>query len=270
MMKNKKTALITGGTDGIGKATARKLLSEGWEVVIVGRSASRCESTVNEFKGEFANASISSIVADLSEMEMTRKACRQFLENHETLDLLLLNANAIFNDRIITKEGHEKNFALGFLSRALMAKILEPVLQKTTGASILSVVGLDRVRPDFDDLTMKQGFTGRKALGRWQWANDLWTRELNRRSTVAANLYMPGLVRTKILANEPQPLRTVVRIMNVLMGITVEQSAENIYSVLTRIRSQNLKGTLFSYKKQKALPNLNIKEGDADRLFNIV
>ena len=45
-----KTALITGATDGIGKATAVKLLSEGWKVVIIGRNPARCEGTVMELK----------------------------------------------------------------------------------------------------------------------------------------------------------------------------------------------------------------------------
>jgi len=45
-----RVALITGATDGVGKATARKLLSEGWEVVIVGRNPEQCDSTVLELR----------------------------------------------------------------------------------------------------------------------------------------------------------------------------------------------------------------------------
>lgn len=49
-MSPQKIALITGSTDGIGKATALKLVKEGWEVVINGRNANKCASTMNELK----------------------------------------------------------------------------------------------------------------------------------------------------------------------------------------------------------------------------
>ncbi len=44
------TALVTGGSDGIGKATARRLLADAWAVDIVGRSAARCATAVGELQ----------------------------------------------------------------------------------------------------------------------------------------------------------------------------------------------------------------------------
>jgi len=58
-----KTALITGATDGIGKAVAKKLLIENWRVVIAGRNPQRCAATVAELKSFGA---ISAITADLT------------------------------------------------------------------------------------------------------------------------------------------------------------------------------------------------------------
>ena len=92
---------------------------------------------------------------------------------------------------------------------------------KATGSQVLSIIGLNRVRPDFDDLTMKMGFSGWKGLGRWLWAVDLWSREFKKLNSIPVNLYMPGLVKTKILANEPQPMRALVKIMNLVMEISV-------------------------------------------------
>jgi NAD(P)-dependent dehydrogenase (short-subunit alcohol dehydrogenase family) len=41
-----KTTLITGSTDGFGKATAKKLLAEGWKAVILGRNPKKCEDKI--------------------------------------------------------------------------------------------------------------------------------------------------------------------------------------------------------------------------------
>ena len=49
------------------------------------------------------------------------------------------------------------------------------------------------------------------------------------------NLYMPGLVKTKIPANEPQPIRIFVKIMNMIVGISVEKAAEYIFSVINDV-----------------------------------
>lgn len=264
-----KVALITGATDGIGKATAKKLLTEGWEVVIIGRSASRCETSVKELKLATGSEKIRAITKDLSSLEETSNACSEFLENYNRLDFLCLNANAISNERIVTKEGFEKNLALGFLSRVVMTRKLEEVMQRTPGANILSVLGLNRIRPDFDDLTMERGFSGWKGLGRWQWAVDLWSREYNKLNLVPVNLYMPGLVKTKILSNEPQPMRALVQIMNVIMGISTTKSAENIYIVMKDILDNNRQGELYSYKKLKRPAKLQIELGDPEKLWKI-
>lgn len=85
---SKKVALITGATDGIGKAVARKLLVEGWTVVIVGRHPLRCDATVAELKAAIPNSEITAITADLTLMSDTKAAIDQFLAQYSSLDFL--------------------------------------------------------------------------------------------------------------------------------------------------------------------------------------
>ena len=101
------------------------------------------------------------------------------------------------------------------------------------------MVGLNLLRLDFDDPSSARGFSSMKALGRWQWAMQVFAREWNRRSPVAMNIYMPGLVKTKILANEPQPMRLFVQIANVIMGVPVLRAGQELYTVIEDIRTQN-------------------------------
>ena len=268
-MSNQKVALITGGTDGMGKATAKKLLSEGWQVVIIGRNPSKCDAAVTDLKNAAQNNEISAIVADLSLLSETRKACDSFLAQHQTLDFLFLNANAISQKRILTSEGFESNFALGFLSRALMSKKLEDVLKATPGSQILTVVGLNTSKLDYDDLTMSRNYSSGRALGRWQWATQVFSKKFNETSPVLMNIYMPGLVRTKILSNEPGPMRLMVKLMNLVIGISVEKSAENVFTVITDIAQNKRKDAYYQWKELKPSPVLGVTSSDKQILWDL-
>lgn len=263
---SRKIAFITGGTDGIGKALALKLLNENIEVVISGRNPDKLKNTIEEFKSKSDNQAISGILADLSKMQDVKNVCEQFLQNHDQLHYLILNANAIENKRILTEDGNEKNFAIGYLSRVLMIRKLQKVLENTVGSNILSVIGLDVSRPDFNDITMVKDFTGRKGLTRWQWAINLYAQIHNKENSVPLNLYMPGLVKTKILKNEPQPMRLFVQIMNVIMGLEPAKAAENMFKVLKEIDQKKLKNATFSYSKVRRPIKLEIHDGDTENL----
>lgn len=265
-MQKPQTALITGATDGIGKALALKLLRQGWEVIIIGRSPDKCVATVTELKQLSGQDHITAIEADLSLLQQTDEACERFLATHSSLDLLVLNANAIANEYTITSEGHEQNFALGYLSRVLMIWKLEKILAKTPNSQVLSVIGMDTQRLDFEDLKIEKNFTGRKGLTRWQWAINLFTKNYADKSPFLVNLYMPGLVKTKILANEPQPMRAFVQLMNLIIGLPTDKAAENIFKVVRDI-VENLKtGRLYSWSKERAHLKLEVQNGDWERL----
>lgn len=263
-----RVAMITGATDGIGKATAKLLVSEGWRVVLVGRDSARCAATVKELNGE-EDGRASAISADLASMADTRRACEEFLEQHRRLDFLFLNANAIAHERVLTSEHFEQNFALGYLSRALTSKALESVLAATVDSQVLTVVGLNKSRLDFDDLAMERGFKAMEALGRWQWATHLFAREYSQRTSVPMNIYMPGIVKTKILSSEPQPMRTVIRLLYLFFAISVERSAKNVVSVMRDVRERHRRGAYYSGDKLKPNADLKTQAGDGDALWNL-
>lgn len=263
---HQKTALITGATDGIGKALAQNLLAKDWAVVIVGRSPQKCAAIVAELKRLTGRDSISAIEADLSSMQQTKDAADRFLAAHSRLDYLVLNANAIANERKVTAEGNEQNFAIGYLSRVLLLKKLEKTLESTPGSQVLSVIGLDTQRLDFEDVTLEKDFTGRKGLTRWQWAMNLFVKGYAAHGRIPINLYMPGLVKTKILSNEPQPMRAFVKIMNVIIGLTPEKAADNMLKVLDDIAQKQKNGATYAWAKERSPLKIEIQPGDSERL----
>jgi retinol dehydrogenase-12 len=64
-----KTVLITGATSGIGEVAARELAAKGARVVLVGRSAAKCEATSAMIRQATGNPAVEYLVADLSSQE---------------------------------------------------------------------------------------------------------------------------------------------------------------------------------------------------------
>lgn len=263
-----KCALITGSTDGIGKATASKLLQEGWEVVVTGRSPSRCASVVEELKASSGSTRVSGLTADLSSLPAIRQLAEAFRANHSTLDALILNANSITHTHTLTPEGFEANLAVGYVGRILLFRLLEDLLLQTPGSQVLSVVGLNLTPLDFSDPNQTRGFSSGRALGIWQWCMQVFACEYARRGQVALNLFMPGLVKTKILSNEPQPMRLLVQVMNVVMGISVETSAQEVSRALQVVQERSAKGEYISRGVLKPRRTLKLRPGDEARLWD--
>ena len=262
-----KVALVTGATDGIGKAAAKTLARRGWEVVVSGRSRARCDATVAEVLAAAPGARVSAAVGDLSRMAGVRDVAASFLASHERLDALVLNANAITQDHTITPDGFEANLAIGYLGRALLAWELEGALARADRAQVISVVGLNLERLDLDDPSTARGFSSMKALGRWQWAAQVFAREWNRRGLPATNVYMPGLVRTKILANEPQPMRLFVQIASAIMGVPVDRGGEELATVVEEVRDRGHRDEYFARTRKKPRRDLGDRPGDGERLW---
>ena len=82
-----KIALITGSTQGIGFATARKLCEEGVNVIIHGRDKVKLEKAVNLLKKEFEELDIKGIAADLKDNE----GCNKIIKNVPHIDILINN-----------------------------------------------------------------------------------------------------------------------------------------------------------------------------------
>ena len=249
-------AVVTGGTDGIGKATARSLLARGWTVLVIGRSEARCEATVVELDASAPTPGcVQAVVADLSRMADVRRAAQEIEARiPEALDLLVLNANAITGHRVLTTDGFESNFALGYLGRALLSWALQDLMCRSRDSQVLSVVGLNLDRVDPIDPMPTRGFSSMAALGRWQWAAAMFCREWNHRlPSVAMNTFMPGLVRTKILNNEPQPMRLVVQIANFVMGISTRRSGDELVTVVETVQAVGYRDTHF-YENATAWP----------------
>jgi NAD(P)-dependent dehydrogenase (short-subunit alcohol dehydrogenase family) len=91
-----KICLITGGTNGIGKATAQALANMGAKVVIVGWNAQKTSQIVGEIRAASGNQNVDSLLADLSSQQDIRRLAEEFKRSYSHLRVVLNNAGGTF------------------------------------------------------------------------------------------------------------------------------------------------------------------------------
>jgi NAD(P)-dependent dehydrogenase (short-subunit alcohol dehydrogenase family) len=205
---NDSVVLITGATDGIGKATALRFADLGYYVLIHGRDEARLRATQQELSLRNPDAHIDWVQADFASLVQTRVLGHFLAENYDRLDVLINNAATLQPERRESAEGHELTFAVNHLAPFVLTQALLPVLRQTasqTGeARIVNLAanGHLKVTLDFDDLQSRTAYDGVKAYQKSKLANVLFTKALARKlagSGVSANALHPGVITTKVL-----------------------------------------------------------------------
>jgi NAD(P)-dependent dehydrogenase (short-subunit alcohol dehydrogenase family) len=85
----KRTILITGGTDGIGKQTSKKLAAEGHYIIVHGRTEEKCERTIQEIKSNLPDAKMDYVSADFTSLANVKRMSEIVLEKYDHLDVLI-------------------------------------------------------------------------------------------------------------------------------------------------------------------------------------
>jgi len=197
-------AWITGGNDGIGRATAQVLLERGLSVLITGRNARKLKAAVETLKHRTGKTSIDWIVCDLGNHQSIREAVKVFEDNYDRLDILINNAGIMTSNLEWSDDGIEKQFAVNYLGHFLLTDLLLPHISLSPVARIINVASKMHYEGtiDFENLKGEKGeeqYDGMKAYAQSKLANVLFTRELARRyPDISSNCLHPGVVRTHI------------------------------------------------------------------------
>lgn len=198
-----KVCIVTGGSRGIGKATALGLASHGAQVVVVCRDVTNGETAVAEIKRKSSNDAVALLLVDLSSQQQIKQFAADFTAKYDRLDLLINNAGIVARERQLTEDGIEKTFAVNHLAPFLLTNLLRPLLKETPGARIITVASqVHSQKIDFDNLQGEKRFHKLEPYKQSKLANILFTFELARRlqgSDVTANCLHPGVIRTGLL-----------------------------------------------------------------------
>jgi retinol dehydrogenase 12 len=249
-----KTVLVTGATAGIGEVTARELARKGARVVLVGRSASKCEATAAMIRRATGSPDVETLVADLSSQADVRKVAGEFLDRHDRLDVLVNNAGAMFTKRRESVDGIEMTFALNHLGYFLLTNLLLDTLKGSSPSRVVSVASdahrfVSKV--DFDDPRGAKKYGGWHAYSQSKLANILFTAELARRLSgtgVTANCLHPGFVASNFTEGNGA-MGWMMRRLAGLVAIPVDEGAKTSIYLASSPEVEGITGKYFARVK---------------------
>jgi len=137
-----KTALVTGGSQGIGRAIAFGLGAEGARVAICARDKARLEQTADEIKAK-TRAEVVALPGDLSRLDDVNRVAAAAHDRFGRLDILINNAGAIRGGDFlkIPDEQWAGDWSLKILGYVRTARAVFPMMQAQGGGRIVNVVG---------------------------------------------------------------------------------------------------------------------------------
>ena len=258
-----RVALVTGGTDGIGRAVALRLARGGDRVLFVGRSAQRGAQVLAELREALPGVDHVFLRADLSLLSETARVADEVARHTDRLDAAVFCAGILSTVPEWTAEGLERNFVLNYLTRYLLARRLLPALSRAPSGRLvlISNAGVYGDSLDFDDLQYRRGKPGIRVAERTQFANDLLATELASRlrgTRVEVTCVFPGLTDSAIFRNArglPWIVRVLAPVVQHLMAVSPEVAAQTPVFLAQDPRAAGTGGNFYGPKlKQRKVP----------------
>jgi retinol dehydrogenase 14 len=230
-----KVVLVTGGTGGIGKATAIGLAALGARVGITGRDLARTGQVAAEIRAASGNPAVDPFAADMASQAEVRRLAIAVLDAYPRLDVLVNNVGGFWAHRHSTADGLEHTFALNHLASFLLTNLLLDRLKQSAPARVVNVSSHVQAegRLDFDDLQGARAYSGQAAYSQSKLANVMFTNELARRlagTRVTATSLHPGFVRTDFGAEDQAWFFSVIRgVVRPFLKTTAQGAQTSIY-----------------------------------------
>jgi NAD(P)-dependent dehydrogenase (short-subunit alcohol dehydrogenase family) len=221
---DKRTALVTGSTDGVGREVAKRLAHEGVRVLVHGRDRERGERVAADIIAAGGTAEF--LRADLAALADIRRLAGAVQEKTARLDILINNAGigTAGGERQTSADGYELRLAVNYLAGFLLTRLLLPLLRRSAPARIVNVSSAGQQAIDFSDVMLLRGYSGQRAYCQSKLAQILFTIDLAHElegSGVIVNCLHPATYMNT----------TMVRRAGVKPWSTVEEGAEAILNL---------------------------------------
>ena len=145
-----KTALITGGSEGIGKGIAMGLAEEGVDIAICSRRPEPLEATAQEIR-DATGVKVVAIPTDLTDDDQCREFIEQGAKELGRVDIMVNNAGSSPGGVIetLTEEDWAQSLQLKFMGYVRCLRYVLPIMVKQGGGRVLNLIGNDGVKPSY-------------------------------------------------------------------------------------------------------------------------
>ena len=258
-----KTILITDATDGIGKHLAKKLASEGHQVILHGRNHQKLELALQEVRAVSLRGRVFSYLADFSKLEDVYRFVEEIKRDFQRVDVLFNNAGLYAGkERKASAENVELTFMLSVLVPYILTTELSPLLEKSPEGRIINTSSYMHHFAKVKDLDF--GFEKEYNPGLAYNNSKLYTIWMTRylardfflkSSNITINAYHPGLISTN-LGNNSSDEKTKKSLFGRLMkslSKNLDQGIETGYYLTLSEEVRGLTGYYFDEKKVKSV-----------------
>lgn len=210
-MTDQRTIFITGATDGLGRALAHKLASDGATLILHGRDPRKLDRTADDIRDTHRAQRPRTVLADLADLAQVQPLATDVREATDRLDVFVSNAGIgggrpDGRTRRTSVDGHELRFAVNYLAGFLLTLELLPLLRRSAPARIVNVASIGQHTLDFEDLMIERDYSGARAYGQSKLAQIMSGFELATRLSpgqVTVNSLHPATyMPTKIVLEE--------------------------------------------------------------------
>ena len=258
-----RTVVFVGGTDGMGRVAVEMLHQMGASIVLLGRNREKAQVLLRELAQSGGPGTVQFELCDLVSMESVRQAAARVLEENPRIDVLVNCAGANFQERVVTDEGFERNWAVNYLGPFLLTSLLLERLRASAPARIVNVASASEAvgHIDFEDLQLEHGYSPMKAYARAKLALIMFTIDLARRleeSGVTVNALNPGFIKSNLL-RDLRGFEGIGQTMMRLLASPAEVGADRIVRLAVSPEYGRVNGE-YVYEDSVGVPNREARD----------
>ena len=228
-----QTVLVTGATDGLGKAVATELAQLGATVLVHGRDDNRGQTTLREIAEATGNDRLHWYRADLADLDQVRRLAAAVAADASRLDALVSNAGIggmyPTGGRQESADGIELRFAVNYLAGFLLIRLLLPTLRASAPARIVQVSSAGQSPIDFDDVMLTRSYNAGQAYCQSKLAQIMFTfdlaEELAGTGVTATTLHPATYMPTKMV---PTPISTLKSGVDATVRLVLDRALDGV------------------------------------------